>query len=247
MDNDAHQLAARHALSIYSSNAIYSFIPKNGCTTLRLSLALANGCVASTDEIDWIHRNNETFTATLGELQRAAYSFVVLRCPFRRLVSCYLDKIVGRHWHFWILQSAVGAAIEPESYTFRTFINLMRNERIRKLDPHWGPQRNLLVYETYDDVFDMANFDDVGETLKRKIGFDVVDARKLSRHGIDSLRKVDELGPDTLPLEILVRRSKGEVPRPRSLYDPELVEIVRECYADDIALFGEHFPASLMF
>jgi hypothetical protein len=92
--NAAHQFAARHALSIYGARAIYSFIPKNGCSTLRFSVACANGCIDGPSDIDWIHSNNLTFSATLHELVTAQYTFTVLRCPYSRLASVYLDKIV---------------------------------------------------------------------------------------------------------------------------------------------------------
>ena len=48
--NPKHQVAASHALNIYSSGAIYTFIPKNACSTMRLSLAIANGC----SRIEWL-------------------------------------------------------------------------------------------------------------------------------------------------------------------------------------------------
>ena len=43
VQNAAHQFAAQHALSIYAADAIYSFIPKNACSTMRYTLAIANG------------------------------------------------------------------------------------------------------------------------------------------------------------------------------------------------------------
>ncbi|TAL45777.1 MAG: hypothetical protein EPN89_11775, partial [Methylovulum sp.] len=66
--NQQHQFAQGHALRIYNSNSIYSFIPKNACSTMRVSLAIANGCIADTDKLDeldfnWIHNNNDTFRA----------------------------------------------------------------------------------------------------------------------------------------------------------------------------------------
>jgi hypothetical protein len=92
--NAAHQFASRHALSIYGARAIYSFIPKNGCSTLRYTVARANGCIDGPSDINWIHSNNLSFSATLRELLTAQYTFVVLRCPYSRLASVFLDKIV---------------------------------------------------------------------------------------------------------------------------------------------------------
>ncbi|MEM8665592.1 MAG: sulfotransferase family 2 domain-containing protein [Pseudomonadota bacterium] len=245
--NSAHQLASEHALSIYRANAVYSFIPKNACTTMRLSLALANRAISSPGDFLWIHGNNTTFSATMAELVRADYTFVILRCPYARLVSCYLDVIVGRHPPFWQLHEWIMHTVDPEAFSFRAFIHCLTRERLRYLDENWMPQTHLMVYDTYDDVFDMADFSAVGPALKAKIGLDVVDARALSKHGVDQYAPVDDMTPDTTPLDIMVRRAKGEVPRPQTLFDDELIAIVREAYADDVALYAERFPGRLMF
>ena len=41
--NDLFAFSSEHALSIYPINAIYNFIPKNACSSLRYSIAVANG------------------------------------------------------------------------------------------------------------------------------------------------------------------------------------------------------------
>ena len=62
---------------------------------MRLSLAFYNGCVDDTADFGWIHSNNATFRADLASLAGASYTFVILRCPYARLASGYLDKIVA--------------------------------------------------------------------------------------------------------------------------------------------------------
>ena len=89
-------MAASHALKIYKTGAIDTFIPKNACSTMRLSVAIANCCIADASGFEWIHNNNDTFRANLEDLIRATYTFVILRDPFVRLASCFLDKIVPR-------------------------------------------------------------------------------------------------------------------------------------------------------
>jgi len=42
--NDRHNFAMDYAISIFPINGIYSFIPKNACSSLRWSAAVANGC-----------------------------------------------------------------------------------------------------------------------------------------------------------------------------------------------------------
>ncbi len=105
-DNRKHQVAAAHALKIYKSGSIYTFIPKNACSTMRLSLAIANCCIADASSFEWIHENNETFRANLEDMVCAAYTFVILRDPFARLASYFLDKVVAQRlprcgWGSW--------------------------------------------------------------------------------------------------------------------------------------------------
>jgi hypothetical protein len=99
--NPAHVFAQKHALNLFSKNAIYTYIPKNACSTLRLSLAVANGCIDSDDEFEWIHQNNETFAASMSELIKAEYTFTFLRCPFRRIASVFIDKMISKDKVAW--------------------------------------------------------------------------------------------------------------------------------------------------
>jgi len=246
--NTKHSLASAYALAIHGSAAIYTFIPKNGCSTMRLSLALANGAIASAADINWIHSNNFTFSATLGELLTARYTFAIIRCPFSRLASCYLDKIVGRDYPFWHLHHALKRQPDPNEYTFRRFVTaLAEDEDVREADEHWRPQTDFLVYEHYDDLLDFHDFAAIKARLAERIGFEVHDARAHTRHGIDGLTRVEEAGPDTAPLDILRMRTEGRVPDPRTLFDDEIVAALAEVYRDDIALMRETFPQRLMF
>ena len=93
-ENSLHNWSSNYALSIYPINSVYTFIPKNACSTLRFSIAIANGFIKDLKDIQWIHNNNSTFISTQREVTRASFTFVVLRCPYTRIASCFLDKIV---------------------------------------------------------------------------------------------------------------------------------------------------------
>jgi hypothetical protein len=248
--NTAHQAAARHALRLFRSNAIYSFIPKNGCSTMRYSLALDNGCVESEVDIHWIHQNNETFRADLAALLTASYTFVILRCPYRRLASVFLDKIVGKDRVMWHLHDLTRREIEPDRLTFSTFVESLGRPAILQSDIHWRPQVEFLVYKNYDDVFQFEQFEIVSKQLKAKCDFDVVDARKLTRHGIDRYETLD-ISEDfsKVPLaEISALRAQGKSPSPRSLYSDELAASVSKLYRNDLTIYRDFFSdRDLMF
>jgi Sulfotransferase family len=237
--NVAHQFAAAHAMGIYQASAIFSYIPKNACSTMRFSIACANGCIASDEEIHWIHNNNETFRPNIAELATAKYSFVVLRDPFKRVASCYLDKFVGREREAWRFAELLGRRIDLDRLTFREFVKALPN--VLRGDQHWRPQVDFLVYRRYDDVFCVEDFSQAVDVLNRKIGFVVKDTRHLLNHGSEQYKSVTSndgfFGISSY--EIANMKRNGEIPAVASMFDEEIIGLVRRMYADDFSIYAE--------
>ena len=248
--NGRHAFAMRHALRIYASNAIYSFIPKNACSTMRVSLALANGCIRDVKDYNWIHQNNDTFNADLASTQTAAYTFVILRCPYARLASAYLNKIVGHYPEAWQLYDLTERKREVSSMSFDFFIRQLQKPMIRDANIHWRPQTDFLLYEHYDDYFSLENFSVAQQSLALKLGLTIVDARDLTKHGRNQFIEIGEQNEYSKhsAFEIMQLKHNGQCPTLLSLYNDELVAIVRNCYRDDIQLYQSLFgPQQLLF
>ncbi len=246
--NHEFQFAANHALSLYQGNSIYSFIPKNACSTLRLSLAVHNGFVNNLEDFNWIHDNNDTFKASIQNLVLANYTFVILRCPFARLVSAYLDKIVRLTVNAWSIARANNHNIEPYKLTFYQFVKMMTKPRLRNSDIHWRAQTDFLVYDKYDDYFCLENFGQAIVTLKSKIGLEVIDARKFANHGNSHLNEIvtSQKSWDISALELLNLKVQGQRPTYVSFYSEELICDVKEAYKNDIQLYSELFGSSML-
>lgn len=266
-ENPAHVFAADHALSLYAKDAVYSFIPKNGCSTLRFSLAVANGCIQGPEDIDWIHRNNRSFIATQRDLILARYSFVVLRCPFARLASVFLDKVASvgipmnplYDLHLEklspsartrakalrrIKRSVMGKPMDPGTFSFREFVSLLEQPGGLQVNHHWTPQVQFMVYDRYDDVFQLEDFRTCVSTLYEKIGFEVQDARRLTGHGTDALDLDDSQSYADTPIRTLHKmRKDGRAPAHKALFDDDLRARVTRLYKDDISLYTRHFGA----
>jgi hypothetical protein len=242
--NPRQNFAHAHAMQIFDSSAIYSMIPKNGCTTMRLSIALANGMLADTSQWAWIHQNNDAFRPSLKELALARYRFTVLRDPFSRLVSCFLDKIVNRSPVAVRYQEAVKNGCDLETLTFRQFCRGLARPEVLNFNIHWRPQIDFLVYQDYDDFFCIEDFGHIVAQLKKRIGFEVVDARPLARHDRSWYRLLQDgqfFADAPLPqLEAL--QLSGLTPEPESFFDDELIGLMHKIYAADFALYREHFP-----
>lgn len=249
LKNQQHQFAAGHALRIYQSNTIYSFIPKNACSTLRLSLALANGCIVDKDDFNWIHQNNGTFAADLASLATADYTFVILRCPYARLASAYLDKIVDKTTEAWMLYDALDRKLEPTDMTFRAFVKAITQAKLLHTNIHWRPQVDYLVYKDYDDYFCLENFSAAQTVIETKAKLEIVDARKLTKHGTDRFILLsDNNYADCRPDEIGALKKLGQLPAPNALYDDEIAALIGKHFKKDITLYKTLFGTNnLMF
>jgi hypothetical protein len=242
--NGAYQFSARHALVHYKSNAIYTFIPKNACSTMRFSLALANNCIKDESEWTWIHANNATFAASLRDLVTTPYSFVILRCPYRRLASVYLDKMISKRYEFWILQQLSNYAMSEDMLTFGDFVRYLKNNQIRRANVHWRDQVDFLVYEKYSSYFHLENFSAAKPVIEAETGIEIKDTRHLAKHGTDQYAQLSDGNFAEAPrFEIDVMQRAGDCPSHAALYSPELIDIVRDIYRNDIALFKEKFGA----
>lgn len=232
--NPAHSFAISQALEHYASGAIYSFIPKNACSTIRLSLAIANGAIDDVEDVNWIHKNNLTFVADLRAVATAPYTFTILRNPFTRLASCYLDKIVGK-------ASATRALKlnneETDDLSFTAFVLRIASRTMLRANFHWRPQIDCLVYEEYDDVFRVEDMEHARQRLAERTGLTVVDARDHTLHGTQHLERVEGRFHDVPAHEFVAMRALGKAPAYDALYTPRTAAIVRRVYADDIAAY----------
>ena len=254
--NSSHVFAQQHALSLYRRQAVYSYIPKNACSNLRFSAAVDNGYLSSNADPSWIHNNNGTFTSSNSFLSTAEYAFVFLRCPYRRIASVFLDKIVNGDKmarslekslprKLWVEYISTRPILGNSFLDFVTKIALTTRER---QNHHWRPQIDFLVYENYDDFFCIEKFHDAEKTLEKKIGFKVIDARARIGHDTSRFKKIT--GEFTREPAHAIRELKrqGTVPAYESLYNDEVKEIVDRIYLEDIELYKTHFgTSSLLF
>lgn len=241
-----HKWASAHALAIYDLNAVYTFIPKNACSTMRYSLAIHNGFIRVGDDAKWIDNNNSTFVADQRSLVSNNYAFVVLRCPYRRLVSGYLDKVVSANLNMKYLLSRSPKKEDLDkisladvlNLSFHDFARLCLSPRSGVIDFHWNPQISFLVYEDYDDWFSVEDFTAATEKLT-EIGFHVHDTRNLIGHSTHRDVKIDGAFARTPAGQIAQMRREGKVPDYHALYDDETRALVKKLYADDLQLYRD--------
>lgn len=211
-------------------------------------MAFANGCIDSVEQGNWIHSNNATFNATLAEAIKAEYTFTILRCPLRRLVSVFMDKMVAKEPQAWQYRTKLKRQVDLDALTFRSFVNSLADNSLLRFDIHWRPQTDFLLYKNYQDYFCLENFSHAIKTLKERIDFDVMDARNLTNHGLEKHEKIDsQCFADTEAFDLAVLKRNGEIPDYASMYDQELFEVASKLYQADLKLYANKFgPKDLL-
>lgn len=246
--NQLHQLAIRHAMLHFDSGAIYTFIPKNACSTMRLSLAISNGMISDVKNGNWIHGNNTAFIPSLKEAYDSQYKYVILRCPFERLASFFLDKIVAKEPEAWALRNICGRQFELDDLTFETFVDFLSKPNVISANIHWRSQADFLLYENYDRYFDFSFFDGITAELYDKVGLRLIDARELTGHGISGYTIKEDQGYSKVNVfELMLMKRSHEVPSYRRLYSQKVIEVVGRLYADDVALYQRNCKGSTLF
>jgi len=245
--NNKFILPKRHALQHFKTGAIYSFIPKNACSTMRFSLAVENGCLSESSDVNWIHHNNGTFNTSLRELFSTPYSFVILRCPYRRLVSSFLDKIVSKKNDAWQFINSINRSINIDSLTFEDFVTKLENKNILNSNIHWRPQSDFLLYENYDEYFCLEDFQTLTKTLKNKIDFNVIDTRNQLNH--DSSRLANKHYPESYKLSIhdlYLLKMNNDLPIYKSFYNNKIMNSLQNMYSEDFELYRNNCDAKFL-
>lgn len=240
-DNAAHQFAASFTLAVYPLGGLYTMIPKNACSTLRYAIAYANGYVDDLSQIHWIHGNSHTFRASPEFVASARTSFVVLRCPFRRLASAYLHKIVDGDI------VVMDQFKVPLDLTFRQFVHFACGQPRDARDQHWRNQSDFLLLCEYDQYFSLERFTEAAAMLG-EMGLEVFDTRAALGHDNGRLARVSGTFADTPASELRNMKLTGEAPGYENLYDAASIGWVRETFADDLDLYRRVCaPGDLLF
>jgi hypothetical protein len=142
---------------------------------------------------------------------RGYFRFAVVRNPYARLLSAYLDKVAGKAKERKLIEKNLEKKPDDE-ISFGEFIDAIVDKRIH--DPHWMPQ----VYM-------------VGPKLEAALHLETI---------ADELSKLPKFLEEHLQKTFGVRapHATGAASRIREYYTPEIIEKVRRYYAGDFSKFG---------
>ena len=247
--NQDHEFAIKHTLCHYKSNAVCTWIPKNGCSNLRYSVSKENGAISSVDEIEWIHRNNDCFNANTKESLQADYTFIILRNPFKRLLSFFLDKLChpqeeqteGSYQH------AQETFSFSENNSFLDFINyIWENPNSIYNDEHTRPQCDFLLYRQYDDYFALEGIDAANLRIYEMTGIKIDDIRDKNSIFTSKGREYSqEITSTTQANKIKVSLENNKVPFVENMYSNEMLKKVSTLYLQDILLYCNEIESDI--
>ena len=240
-ENKEHDFARKHTLIHLKSNSVCTWIPKNSCSTLRFSIAVSNGAISGTDQVDWIHKNNASFRASNKELLAADYAFVVLRNPFKRLLSFYCDKLCneGQNTNDTSYETAKSVMGTTAKTTFAEFVEfLWQDPMLKKRNGHIQDQCDFLVYKNYHNYLAVERYKETAETILDKTGIALQDIRPFnSIYTTYGCQESEDLNYDTPAESIGAAITRSQKPIVKNMYNVDLIKKVGSLYLNDILLY----------
>ncbi len=256
--NYKHWITMRYLVN-HKHKIVYSPIEKNACSLFK------NILVDQSEYADdyrkskiAVHRyitahKQRFFAQDFSCLCSPEYfKLIILRNPFDRLVSAYIDKFVrsakqNRHSIPVINQVYKSLKEKPnyqQSITFRQFVNFLIDKEDRLLDPHWRPQyiyMGLGLLE-FDLIGQFENLSAVVENLETRFNLEietnVAPAHRIVYGSFDKGKKFSDAYPKTL-------RALESFPSSSSMYTPDVEEMVRKKYAKDLEIYEQVFNVKI--
>ena len=212
-----------------------TWIPKNGCSSLKLALE---------------NSDYRCFYGFLGvnKINSQTKISLITRHPYDRLVSLYLDKVVELKIPFWrpYFDEMIKYSKGCEQLTFENFVYaLARGNLIRRGD-HTYPQTSFCLYSNpskYTSIYDISTISSLYEKLDLSASsytFQSPDGYKGAMTSTLLLKKVHIQDAWKCPGYKLLNQkiNHAEIPRAENFRAPHLQTIVQKLYQKDYENFN---------
>ncbi len=219
----------------------YTYIPKNACSSLKLTLGVSEGWLRPSDDPHSIAVYDRVRGKVFG--RKIVYPrILVLRDPGHRAASAFLDRF-SKEFDSAASQFARRRGAFPrqsiESITFRDFVALLVRLARPRMDPHWRPQADFLSGE-YSHVYMLSGIDALYEMLEGQ-GVPRLDYRP---HATSRYLPLGDFAGDIPVVELRHLRAQGIVPKPDELIDERIARELGIVYGDDYVQMRRWFGSS---
>jgi len=200
---------------------IYFETPKVGCSTIKRTLHKLE--VDNVSDIpEDVHDKNSSPLLSPLELEKNFteylnddyFKFTFVRNPYTRILSCYLDKIVGRSKIVFLPKIGFDPNAE---LSFKEFLLAVKKQSYAEMDSHWTPQSVLLAADSIslDFIGRQENFDN--------------DLQK-------ALAIINKTKSNTIENEAL--HAVGANKKLQEYITDDIANLIQEIYTDDFLLYG---------
>lgn len=257
---DAVIWAQKRLIVDHEYRFIYCAIPKNASSSLMKAIVTVSNSRrkkqllnSSRDIIrNYVELNYSLSTYTYAQARKIInsdyFKFVIVRNPWARLVSTYLNLFVRFHEHGQptdLVKDSVkyiyGENVKDRDsvkITFEEMIRYLCATEDRYLDQHSIPQYLFLADIKYDFVARMENLSEDLQYIKNKLSLSL-ELPKLNKTKYSSSPNKEQNLSKLSASKF--RDWKTVLPDYKQFYTPEIIDLVGKRYAKDIEMFGYNF------
>jgi hypothetical protein len=210
-------------------NYTYIRVPKAANSTVAVNLDYYFPCSgpqkkkikSPKDAKDSFRELKEIGVKTCKNLMNNHFIFTIVRNPYERVLSAYLDKMRKRRFKN-LYRDEIIKYDKNGKVNFKSFCRFLSNGGYKE-NPHWMPQF------WFCKVFGLSNVDFVGKVEKLEEDFTHIVSNIGSRSIFDNLKKP--------VFESDTRHKTNAKNRKYKFYDSETMEIVKSVYSEDFGKF----------
>lgn len=124
------------------------------------------------------------------------FKFTIVRNPYRRILSAYLDKIEKTSGSKRMIVTKLLNKQQNDEITFSEFLDFLENGGLRQ-NGHWAPQTDFLVFpiDQYDYIGKLENLQKDLTQIMAIIYSKDCPIISVNAHKTDSKNKIKELTP----------------------------------------------------
>ena len=187
-------------------------------------------------------RNSNRWQASRVLDSEDYFKFTVVRSPWKRLTSAYLNKFVDIEKPSDLMLSA-RTAIEgvyalndkeidyESSITFRQFLNYIAATDDQFLDVHWRPQHTFFRNISLDFIGKLETLSSDFDYIKKRVGLE--EDVNLPQKNVTTYKNVSSLTGDCSNLYPSELKQLASRPSAKFFYTPDLVDLVKQRYKSD--------------
>lgn len=241
----------RDAISIESLKVIYFPIPKSGCTYVGTQLILNSNLYAKFNPVEqgvhqFRYNNIEVRLNNFNKLVRADYyRFTIIRDPFTRILSAYLDKMVKpiSKGESWATPALCG------KYSFEDVVNEICCLPDAAIEKHFRPQHTFFRNVKLEYIGTFDQIESCSRNVFNTLGIEIdatsdLPIKSPKRTNYSSNTDFDYVGNK----KAMDFEPGQKFPAPNHFYNKALFNKVKKRYIEDYNIFlrsGGQFPKSL--